>query len=128
MSNLLSLRFWFNLRPGPLLPIYQKLFIAFLIFLILASFVFWLTQNRQKKVYRAFWKRLHTFSLVNAFLGFVLLFFNYELVPFLSARFWFLVWGAGILVWLFFIFRILFKIPEKRKKLEAEKEYKKYIP
>jgi len=128
MQNLLSLEFWISLRPGPLLPNYQKIFIALIIILAICFFISWLAKKREKNLYIVFWKRLNSFSLVNCSFGLILLFFNYELVPFLSARFWFLLWGAGMAVWLFFIFKILKNIPQKRKKIANEKEYKKYIP
>jgi len=128
MGNFLSLGFWLNLRPGSLEPIYQKYFIGFILFLFIITFVFWLAKFRKKNLYTAFRKKLYSFSLINAFIGLVLLFFNYELIPFLSARFWFLLWAAGIIVWLFFIFKILAIIPKQKKLLKEEREYKKYIP
>ncbi|PIR12807.1 hypothetical protein COV49_04185 [Candidatus Falkowbacteria bacterium CG11_big_fil_rev_8_21_14_0_20_39_10] len=128
MNNLLSLKFWFNSRPGPLLPVYQKALIVFLVALLALSILFWLIGAKKKGFHMALWRRLKTFSLVDFFIGLVLLFFSYEGAPFLSSRFWFLFWGAGMLAWLGFIFWELKKIPEKKKQMEREKEYKKYIP
>ena len=128
MSNLLSYKFWLNLRPGSLLAIYQNIFIGFIAILIIAFFVFWILKSKKQGLYIKIWNRLFSFSLGNAIIGLVLLFLNYELIPFLSARFWFLLWGAGMIVWLVFIFKALVKIPERKKQIEKEKEYKKYIP
>jgi len=128
MGNLFSLHFWFNLRPPALLPIYQKFFIGLVIALIVASFIFWFIKSKRRNVYINFWRNLYYFSFTNSFIGIVLLFFSYELVPFLSARFWFLLWGAGIIAWLIFIFKSLIAIPKRRKKIAEEEEYKKYIP
>jgi len=128
MGNLLSLKFWFNLRPGALLPIYQKTFIIFVLALVIFFLFCRLLTGRKKGLYISLWRRLQSFSLANAFIGLILLFFNYELVPFLSARFWLLLWAALMLVWLVFIAKSLLAIPEKKKKLEEEKEYRKYIP
>ncbi len=128
MQNLLSLKFWLSLRPGPLLPNYQKIFIALIIILAVCFFVSWVAKIKKRKLYTVFWKKLNSFSLINCFIGLILLFFNYELIPFLSARFWFLLWGAGMAVWLFFIFKILKNIPQKKKQIADEKEYEKYIP
>ncbi len=75
-----------------------------------------------------FWRGLYYFSFSNAFVGVVFLFFNYEQVPFLSARFWFLGWGMLMAVWLAFIFKLLVGIPAEKKRLAAAKEYRKYIP
>ena len=128
MGNLLSLKFWFNLRPGALLPIYQKTFVIFVLALIIFFLFCRLLAGRKRGLYTSFWRRLQSFSLANTFIGLILLFFNYELIPFLSARFWLLLWAALMLSWLVFVAKSLLAIPEKKKKLEEEKEYKKYIP
>jgi len=79
-------------------------------------------------LYAALWSNFYYLFLTNAVVGLILAFFNYEMVPFLSARFWFLLWGAGLVVWLIFIGKIITKIPQKRAQLEKEKEFKKYLP
>lgn len=129
MSNLLTLNFWFNLRPGVFTDSMQKFFIAFIValfFLALLSVFF--KRGDKKGIYKKVWQSLYYFSITNVFIGAVLLFFTYEMVPMLSARFWFLLWGIGMIVWLYFIFRNLRRIPEKKAEREAEKEFKKYIP
>ncbi|MFA4833741.1 MAG: hypothetical protein WC619_02730 [Patescibacteria group bacterium] len=128
MGNLLSLKFWFNLRPDALLPIYQKIFIIFVLALVVFFLFYRLFIAKKGGLYASFWRRLSSFSLANAFIGLILLFFNYEFIPFLSSRFWLLLWAVFMLVWLVFIAKSLLKIPERKKKLEEEKEYKKYIP
>jgi len=128
MDNILDLKFWFDFRPGALMPIFQKVLLAFLVLLFIIALVTWLLKIRKKGFYLFLWQKINVFSLVNLFLGLVILFLNYELVPFLSARFWFLVWGASMLVWLFFIIKVLKTVPAKRKEAEAEKEFKRYIP
>jgi hypothetical protein len=128
MGNLLSLKFWFNLRPGALLPVYQKAFIIFILSLVIFYFFSRFFTGRKKGLYTFLWRRLQSFSLANAIIGLVLLFFSYELIPFLSSRFWFLLWAIIMLVWLVFVGKSLLAIPDKKKKFEEEKEYKKYIP
>jgi len=126
--NLLSFKFWFNLRPEAFLPVYQKIFIFFVLALIIFSFLGRLVTFRRKGLFTSFWRRIYSFSLTNTFIGLILLFFNYEMVPFLSARFWLLAWATEMIIWLIFIFKGLLDIPKKKKLLEEEKEYKKYIP
>ncbi|MFH1522829.1 MAG: hypothetical protein ABIE43_03350 [Patescibacteria group bacterium] len=128
MTNLLTLKYWFNLKPESLLSIYHNLFIYFVALLILLSFIFWFMKSRRKGQYNSFWRLLYTFSLINAFIGLGLLFFNYESIPFLSARFWLILWGMGILLWLAFIYKKLMNVLEAKEKLAEEKEYRKYIP
>jgi len=129
MSNLLSYKFWFNLRPGSFAGLYQNVLIIFVLSLIVLAVIFAFIKSRNKKnLYRRFWNSLYFFSLTNAIVGGIILFFAYEMVPFLSARFWFLLCGVEMLVWLFFIAKELYLIPKKKNKLKQENEYKKYIP
>lgn len=129
MNNLLSLKFWFNIRPGILGALYQRGFFVVIGILIVCAVVFGILRARDKKnLYNPVWQKFFSFSLTNAIIGLILLFFTYELIPVLSSRFWFLFWGIEMIIWLVFIVRALFGIPEKRKQLEQEREYKKYIP
>lgn len=129
MGNLLTIRFWFNFRPESLTPIFQEFFIISLVFLLLLSLILAYIKSKQKKnLYGKFWSSLYYFCLTNLIIGAFLLFFNYEMVPFLSSRFWFLLWAILVVVWLFFIYKILIEIPKKKARLEKEKEFKKYIP
>ena len=68
------------------------------------------------------------FFTVNAVVGLMLLFFTYELVPILSARFFFLFWLIEMIIWLASIWKVYKKVPEIKKAKEEEKEFKKYIP
>jgi hypothetical protein len=129
MGNFLTWNFWFSARPGAFSGISLKIVLGFIVLLIILSIVSGVIKKRWSKgLYSSFWSGLYTFFISNAIVGLLLTFFNYEMVPFLSARFWFLLWAIGMLVWLFFIFKIVIKIPEKRARLEKEKEFKKYIP
>ncbi len=125
--NLLSLGFWFNTRPGALIPSMQKGFIAFLGLLVVVFVVFLILQKK-KTIYRNLFRKLGSFSISNAILGAIILFFIYESVPFLSARFWILLWVIGMIVWLYFILKRIKEIPKRKEELEKEKEFKKYIP
>jgi hypothetical protein len=127
MQNLLTLTYWFNLRPESLLPYAYKALVAGLIALAVLAIVtaFLKTKN---SLYRGLFKRLYSFFLTNTLLGLLVLFFNYELVPFFSARFWIGLWILMMAVWLFFILKGLRAIPASKRQLEKEKELKKYIP
>ena len=129
MGNFLTWNFCFSVRPGAFIGFSLKIVLGFIFLLIILSIVGGVIKKRwSKSLYACFWSGLYTFFLTNAIIGLVLTFFNYEMVPFLSSRFWFLLWVVGMLVWLYFIYRIAIKIPEKRERLEKEKEFKKYIP
>lgn len=127
MKNLLTLNYWFDLRPESFSALGQKLFFGFVIILgilALLSAIF----KKRAGIYRGLLKRLYGFCLSNAIIGLILLFFNYEMVPFFAARFWLAIWLIIMLIWLFFILKGLKNIPAQKKMREAEKELKKYLP
>jgi purine-cytosine permease-like protein len=127
MKALLSLKFWFNLRPGILAA--QNYILAVFVFFLILTIVFAILKKKQAKTaYRQLWESLYSFGLYNSVICLALLFFTYELVPFLSARFWFLVWGIGILVWIYFLVKKFQQVKIRREQLAKEKEFKKYIP
>lgn len=127
MQNLLTWRFWFNLRPESLLPLFTNLFLGFLLLLLLAT-IFTALKQRRKSLYKNFWKRSYGFSLGNLLIGAVLFFFNYERAAFLSARFWLALWVMVMIAWLIPIIKSYRRVPLQKKKIEKEQEFKKYIP
>lgn len=128
MGNLLSLQFWFDLRPAQLLTTFQTAFNAVILIFFAFFLIFLFLRKKKRGPYGPIFEKIYTFSLSNAFIGVLLWFFNYELIPFLAARFWFLIWGVSIAIWLWFIYKSLSKIPERMKKLAEESEFKKYMP
>ena len=129
MNNLLSLSFWLNIRPDSLPLRIQQIFTILVVVVIILTVATGLIKVRNKKnLYSRFWQGLYAFFLTNAIVGIFLLFFTYEHIPFLSARFWFILWGVEIVVWLFFITKTLLVVPGRKKEIEKEKEFKKYIP
>jgi hypothetical protein len=129
MKNLITLKFWLDLRPPALLPIYENILIGFIVLLTVAAILSSLNGKKYGNgLYGKIWKRIFSFSLTNAILGLLLLFFSYEVVPFLSARFWFILWGASMAIWAYFIFKASKEIPKIKEQMEKEKEFNKYIP
>ncbi len=127
MNNLLALSFWFNLRPPAMLTLFNYAFIGFLIFLLILSILTFYYKKR-KKNYKSFWLKFYDFSASNLIIGLFLWFFNWQEVPFLSARFWLIIWALLTIVWLVFIYKHLKKIPIKLQKTEEQKKFNKYIP
>lgn len=128
MGNFLTLKFWFAVRPDSLTVSSQRVLLIFIGLLLLATIVIGIWNSRNKNGYTKLFNNLYYFCLTNAIVGAFLLFFNYEMVPFLSSRFWYLFWAIGIIVWLYFIIKLLLKIPKRKAELEKEKEFKRYIP
>lgn len=127
MSNLLTLNYWFNLAPEAFGSLAQKLFISLVIALAAVALLIAITKNRSG-IYRGFFKRLYAFCLANAVIGLLLLFFDYESVPFLSARFWIGLWGLVMIAWIIPMLWNLKTIPRKKKEREQDQELKKYLP
>ena len=129
MGNFLTLDFWFNLRPGVFIGLSLKIIVGFILLLLVLAVISGIGRKRwAKSLYVGLWNSLYYFFLTNAIIGLILVFFNYEMVPFLSARFWFLIWAVSLIVWLFFIYKAVIKIPLRKARLEKEEEFKKYIP
>jgi hypothetical protein len=127
MQNILTTKFWFSNNPPALLPIFFNLLIIALAIFLLASLAFYVLK-RKKSAYQYIFSYLFDFSLTNLFIAILVTFFNYEKITFFSARFWLILWFIELLTWLVFILIKLKKIPERRKRKEKEKEFKKYIP
>lgn len=127
MKNLLTFAYWFNLRPEALNPLAQKVFIGWLLLLLIAAIVVMATKRRGG-IYRGWLKKIYSFSLSNLIIGLLLLFLNYEYVPFLSARFWIGLWAIIMLIWLIYILRSLRNIPKIKQQSAQAKELKKYLP
>lgn len=104
-----------------------KALVLFIVLLVIATVA---TNNLKKKkgLYRKTWSSLFNFSLTNAVVGLFLLFFSYETVLFLSARFWLLLWAIEIIVWLAVIYRQAKELPKLKEQREAENKYKQYLP
>lgn len=127
MKNLLTINYWFTLRPETLIPYAQKTFIGAILLLIVLAFLAFMAKKRGG-IYRGFFKRLYSFCWSNALIGLILFFFNYEMVPFFSARFWLGFWIILMTAWLIFILKKLKTIPQQKKQLEQEKKLKQYLP
>lgn len=127
MQNLLTLKYWLDLRPEPLINLAQKTFISIIIALIILTIITAFLKNKNS-LYRGILKKLYGFCLANSIIGIIFFFLNYELIPFLSARIWLVLWLVIMLGWLIFILKRLKNIPETKKQLAKDQELKKYIP
>ncbi len=125
----MTIKYWFNFRPANFSPVNERIFFFFIIVLIILTLLLALAKARFKRnIYARLWQSSYNFFLTNAIIGLALTFFYYETVPFLSARFWLLVWAGSMIVWLFFIYKQVEGLVKKKALAEKEKEFKKYIP
>lgn len=127
MERFISWHYWFNLRPEPLTGQSFKFFAAFLLALIILGIFSYYFKTRSG-VRNGLWLKLFNFSFTNSFLGIFLIFFNYEIIPFFTARFFLAFWAIGLLFWLANIAKESKKIPKKLEAAKKQEEFKKYLP
>lgn len=127
MSNLLTTQFWFSPKPTPLIASMESAFIALIVTLVIIGIVFSLLK-RKEKLFEKVFTEIYYFGFTNAFIGLVILFFNLEEIQFFSARFWFILWGIEMVIWIFYIVKKGIKIPKDKRTRNQKKEYNKYMP
>lgn len=107
--------------------LFRNIFIAFLVFLTIAAVYFFIVKKK-KGLYRNFFSKIYNFCISNVIIGLLLLFFNYEIVPFFSAYFWYLIWFVSSVWWFIAIMLDLKKIAARKKELAQKDEITKYLP
>lgn len=127
MQNLFTWKYWFTVNPGIASSTRLNILIGLVALLIIGAIVATIAK-KYSSLYRGFFKRIYNFSAANLIIGLVVIFFNYENVPFFSSRMWIAIWLIEMIVWKFFILKEAKRIPKNKKELEAEKELKKYLP
>lgn len=127
MKNLLTWQYWFSVNPAPLISLGLIILAGLVALMLLSAIVFFLLK-RKASLYRGIIKRLYNFSAANFIIGLIILFFNYENIPFFSARFWIGLWLISLATWLYFILIKIKSIPAKKQALAVELEKKKYLP
>lgn len=131
MNQLFSLDFWFRLQPMSMTPIFiQVLFVFFTSFIILGAISTMVAKRKEEDRYmtRAY-KQISSMFSTMGWLGLIILFFSYEELYLIGSRFWFLVWGIGLLVWAIKIAKyIKVDVPELRESKKSKEEVNKYLP
>ncbi len=128
MKNLFTFNFWFLTRAE--LTVFAYWFLVIFVFSLSVAWIYiQMTKSRWKK---NFWRKsmdsLSGLLIFNFLAGLYLWLVNDQLIPILSARIWFIVWGVEMFCWGFFIKRDFFKAKAKQAEFAATKDLKKYIP
>lgn len=127
MNTFLTWNYWFTVNPGPASLLKLQIFIGILVLLIIIAIAVSIAKKRGG-IYKGLFKKLYNFSSANFIIGLIILFFNYENVPFFSSRMWLGFWFLEMIIWGLYILKDLKRIPQKKKEIEAAKELKKYLP
>jgi len=129
MNNLISLTFWFNSSPEPIGLIGQKALAAISAILGIILIIIIIKAYGQKlSLYKPSIDKLIPFCIANIIISFYIFFVNYEIIPVLRSRFWYLVWGLVGIIWIIYIIKDFYKRARRREEIAKELEMKKYLP
>ena len=131
LRPLLSLGFWFNPIALPFLPFLSRLILGLMALSVVMGFASWavsrygVKDREQKRLLR----RVSALSLWAGIVGFLLYALNWQGVPFLSMRVFWLVWLGAFGFWKYLILRDYLVEMPKRKAAQAERSaYEKWLP
>lgn len=130
-SVLLTKSFWLSAQPGimtrPLAIGLLVIFSACLLVAVVMAIV--MARRRQRGPALRLWRKMQNLCSTFGIIGFVILFFFWQQVPYLSSRWWLLVWLVGVLIWLGFIGRFGFvDLPARQAELERARAQEQYLP
>ncbi|MFA5076281.1 MAG: hypothetical protein WC480_02580 [Patescibacteria group bacterium] len=128
---LLTWNFWFQKDPGQMAPAAFKLLVVIFAICLVGAIIFWLLGRISKKdrIYIKLFKKIQSFLITLGLVGFVILFFFFEEAPYLSSRFWLLIWLVIAVFWLIKI--IKFTVVDLPRRLTEQKKiesFKQYLP
>jgi len=74
-------------------------------------------------------ERVFHLTLTIGLLGLIYLFFAWQGIPLLAARFWLLIIIITMVVWLIFILKyLLVQAPKQRQTIKQKRQFEKYLP
>ncbi len=129
MNNFLSFAYWFNSRPEPLSWEGRRILAYICLGLLVVGLALFTGAIRTSKKYHKIISQLTSFMFVNAVIGLLIMFFNYELTPFLRSRLSYIVWIIVAVIWLWQIIKQFRALEHRVKEISSrEKEIKQYLP
>lgn len=133
LSDLMSVRYWMTPNPGVISDQTALFFAVFFGTFILLKILL-LTMGRQyivslSKYHKALVYRLENLLVTMGILGLLWLFFVYELIPFFSGRFWFIIWALVVAIWAYYIFySASVEVPVLVRRDKERESARKYLP
>ncbi len=133
LTELYDLNYWFTIRPDEMSLAFLIGFLVFFVLVFLGTFAMVVYKKKNKDVLskpqRKLYEKIQSACATMGVLGLLWLFFAYERVPFLSARFWVLVWLLSVGLWIYVISRYYSLDMKPQIKQLAEKErIEKWLP
>ncbi len=130
-TQLLNPLYWFSFQPAAVDSLFGKILLGVFLALFLLGIIsrMVLEQRTHDRYVILAGKRLITCFITMGFIGLVLYFFSYENISVFGARFWYVIWFLGLIVWSVLLARFITRdIPALREKNQRDHAKSKYIP
>lgn len=125
-----EVQYWFSANPGFLsdpAAIGFAIFFGLFIVAALARVQYFAKLESLDKPLRMIIGKVKTLLLTMGSVGYLLLFFSYQAVPFLSMRFLFLLWGVSTILWAYLIWHFTAtQMPAMRDAIQKKEQMAKY--
>ena len=129
MNNLLSFAFWFNSRPETIGLTGQKVLATIATILGIIFIIIIIKAYSEKlNIYKPSIEKLIPFCIANIIISIYIFFVNYELVPVLRSRIWYIIWLLIAIFWIISIIKDFYRRAKRREIITKEAEIKKYLP
>lgn len=123
--------YWLTRNPNALSKNYLYAWLAVSIAMLVVAFVGKRVVKRNDQlpaVWVSWYMRVASMLYTMGFLSLMLVFFRYERIPLFAARWWMLLWLAGVFVWSIKIWRGRSEIEKKLEKKLLVQRLEKYLP
>ncbi len=128
---LLSLNYWFDLDPGAISDRMAILLFGFFALVILGGIAARIISSRWRadRYKHQLWQRAAQAAVTMGLIGLFFFFFLFENIRFFGARFWYLFWLIGAVVWAWYLVRFATKVTPAAKARDSLLELRdKYLP
>lgn len=131
--KLTDINLWIAIRPLPLSKGFAIALVVFFLLIIIGKIALRIYASKMKRELTKADKKLYdliqSLLLTMGSLGIMWTFFAYEGIPILAARFWFLLWLLGLIIWIYAILRYyLLEYTNFKVKLAERERLEKYLP
>lgn len=129
MGRFVTWHYWFNMFPEPISGRSQIIVLILAIILAIGGVILQLLVKKQtKRIWRRWLADAAWFAFTNAFVLACLDLFNWQIIPYLDARWLFLAWLIIGLIWFIRLVYRCFKLKAKNPQAEEQKIKSKYLP
>ncbi|MBI5793738.1 hypothetical protein HZA87_01450 [Candidatus Uhrbacteria bacterium] len=131
MSAFLQPTYWLTMNPPEVGGLLGSVTFVVFVFVFILGIVGHLVADRRgsDRFMREVGHKIATLFVVMGLLGVLLFFFSFEEIRLFGARFWYLVWAIGLLMWVFLIFRyVKWTVPTMRERETLRHANQKYLP